>query len=128
MVAVAEYLTSFMRRVNPLEDVDALAGHILCAAERAAYEALPHAWRSESLLRVWTAKEAVAKALGTGLSTPPAAIEVSLRPDRGAMLARVAGETAAGWTLREVPLVAHAHVAVAIPASTVTVRYGSAAS
>ncbi|MET7690710.1 4'-phosphopantetheinyl transferase superfamily protein [Streptomyces sp. NPDC005483] len=47
-----------------------LAGRICTPAELAAVAALDEPDRSESLLRLWTLKEAYVKALGTGLRVP----------------------------------------------------------
>jgi 4'-phosphopantetheinyl transferase len=47
--------------------VDLLREHICTVEEAAALEALPPAQRAEQLVRLWTLKEAYAKALGHGL-------------------------------------------------------------
>ena len=58
-----------VERLRPLPDRDALARTALSAGERQALDALPAELRDAQLLRFWTRKEAVAKALGTGLAT-----------------------------------------------------------
>jgi 4'-phosphopantetheinyl transferase len=49
----------------------------LSPAEVAALRALPPAERAEAATRCWTQKEAVLKALGSGLSLPPAGVPTS---------------------------------------------------
>ena len=55
---------------------------VLAASERTALEAIadPQA-RHLAFLRLWTAKEAVLKALGVGLRREPATVAVTLGPD-----------------------------------------------
>ncbi|MFG3252536.1 4'-phosphopantetheinyl transferase family protein [Streptomyces sp. NPDC048172] len=63
-----------VERLRPLDDPGALARAALSATEQRAVKALPEALRDAQLLRFWTRKEAVAKALGTGLATRLAAV------------------------------------------------------
>ncbi|OIJ88237.1 4'-phosphopantetheinyl transferase family protein [Streptomyces colonosanans] len=58
-----------VERLRPLADRDALARTALSEAERQSVDELPEALRDAQVLRFWTRKEAVAKALGTGLAT-----------------------------------------------------------
>jgi 4'-phosphopantetheinyl transferase len=58
-----------VERLRPLPDRGALARTALAAGEREAVDALPPERRDAQLLRFWTRKEAVAKALGSGLAT-----------------------------------------------------------
>ncbi|MEU8572516.1 4'-phosphopantetheinyl transferase superfamily protein [Streptomyces asoensis] len=62
-------------------DVDSAARVALSAAELAALRARPAGERQSAFLRTWTRKEAVLKALGTGLTVPLRELEVS-PPDR----------------------------------------------
>lgn len=57
-----------------------LADVALAPAERARHDRLPAAARGEHLARTWVRKEAVLKALGTGLVTDPAAIALAEGP------------------------------------------------
>ena len=66
-----------------------IAARFFSSEERAWLEATPGV---EAFFRLWTAKEAVLKAMGTGLSTPLNAL--SVRP----------GEDAPPWNLRELDL------------------------
>ena len=61
-----------VERLRPLADRGALARTALSEAELKAVDELPEAHRDAQVLRFWTRKEAVAKALGTGLTTEPA--------------------------------------------------------
>ncbi|MCK9893457.1 4'-phosphopantetheinyl transferase superfamily protein [Frankia sp. AgB32] len=58
-----------VERLRPLADRRALARTALAEAERQAVDELPDVLRDAQALRFWTRKEAVAKALGTGLAT-----------------------------------------------------------
>ncbi|MFF9765947.1 4'-phosphopantetheinyl transferase family protein [Streptomyces sp. NPDC053086] len=58
-----------VERLRPPADRGALARAALSEAEQRAVDELPEPLRDAQLLRFWTRKEAVAKALGTGLAT-----------------------------------------------------------
>lgn len=58
-----------VERLRPLADRGALARTALSEAELKAVDELPEARKDAQVLRFWTRKEAVAKALGTGLAT-----------------------------------------------------------
>ena len=57
-----------VERIRIVPNVAQLADGVLSAAERASVQPLEEPRRSEAFLRLWTRKEAYAKALGTGLS------------------------------------------------------------
>ncbi|MEU5120354.1 4'-phosphopantetheinyl transferase superfamily protein [Streptomyces asoensis] len=57
--------------------VDSAAGVALSAPELAALHARPPGERQSAFLRTWTRKEAVLKALGTGLTVPLRELQVS---------------------------------------------------
>lgn len=61
--------------VEPLHDPGPL-DVALAAGERAALTSLPRSERAAALLRLWTAKEAYLKAIGTGIARDPAGITV----------------------------------------------------
>ena len=64
--------------VRPIESADAIAAHILSQRERRAYAAARD--KVAAFLRFWTRKEALAKAIGEGLSIPPEKLEPSRAP------------------------------------------------
>jgi 4'-phosphopantetheinyl transferase len=67
-----------VEQVRDVADLDALAGHVRSAAERARVDLDP-----AGFFRVWTRKEALVKATGDGLSAPMTAI--TLAADRPAV-------------------------------------------
>ncbi|MEU0332453.1 4'-phosphopantetheinyl transferase superfamily protein [Streptomyces sp. NPDC006193] len=66
-----------VERIEEAPDVDLVAPRILSAAELAVLRSFAPADRPGALLRYWTRKEAVLKALGIGLRLPPLRLEVS---------------------------------------------------
>ena len=56
-----------IERVRVLTDLSALARMLLSQAEHAEFGSLPAAQQADRLLEYWTRKEALAKAIGTGL-------------------------------------------------------------
>jgi 4'-phosphopantetheinyl transferase len=57
--------------LRELSEADQIAERFFSADERAAYRALPAPQRTRGFFRCWTRKEALAKALGTGLAISP---------------------------------------------------------
>ena len=68
-----------------LQDLDGTACEIMTGAEYESWRATPVADRQPALLRCWTRKEAVLKAIGTGLSVDPKSVFVSHCADRGSL-------------------------------------------
>jgi phosphopantetheinyl transferase len=64
--------------IEPLEAGALPVWSALHPGEAALLRALPEAVRGESFLRLWTAKEAYLKALGSGFAREPASIAVDL--------------------------------------------------
>ncbi len=64
--------------LRPIESADTIAAHILSRGELRAYAAARD--KVAAFLRFWTRKEALAKALGDGLSIPPEKLEPSRAP------------------------------------------------
>jgi 4'-phosphopantetheinyl transferase len=87
--------------VRRLDDLQALLRSSFSANEQRQFDALEPALRHEAFFAAWTRKEAVIKALGTGLSTEPARIEVSIDPRRPPALVAIDGSVAAArrWSL-----------------------------
>lgn len=83
----------------------ALPARVFTAAERAELDALAAHDRIAGFHRGWTRKEAVLKALGTGLALPLDAFDVTLAPARP-RLTRIdlPGESPAGWQLHDLAL------------------------
>ena len=90
---------------RPLTDATLLARRILSPRERERYEALPAGARDSALLVAWTRKEAVLKAVGTGVSGGLSTVEVLA--DSVVRL----GET---WSVRSLAMPPGFHGAVAI--------------
>ncbi|WP_158266704.1 4'-phosphopantetheinyl transferase family protein [Alsobacter soli] len=74
-------------------DRDAVAEVVMVEAEIAAYKRLPQGDRDAAFLRLWTRKEAVLKAAGSGFSVDPTALSVGFGPIAGT----VALPGYAGW-------------------------------
>lgn len=67
-------------------DFDSLASVALSTLEQQVLARGPAGVRPSAVLRYWTRKESVLKALGVGLSRPPASIEVSAPDATAAVL------------------------------------------
>jgi 4'-phosphopantetheinyl transferase len=65
------------------EELSHLARRVLTSEEQAALARLPGEQRPCAFLRLWTRKEALLKALGTGLSREPNTVELGLEPFAG---------------------------------------------
>jgi 4'-phosphopantetheinyl transferase len=61
--------------IGPVREGPAIAAHLFTHRERQTYVALAPHERALGFLRVWTRKEALAKALGDGLSIPAEALD-----------------------------------------------------
>jgi len=76
-----------LEAIGPVREGPAIAAHLFTRRERKTYLALAPHERPLGFLRLWTRKEALAKALGNGLSLPPEALDC-LRAEK------------AGWRLQ----------------------------
>jgi 4'-phosphopantetheinyl transferase len=93
--------------------------HCLSPRERAYLEALPEVSRTTALYRFWTRKEAVLKAMGTGLLYPPQ--QVSVLPDRNdPSVVNLFGHN---WLVRQVPAPSCYEAAAAIEAPASSVKW-----
>lgn len=82
-----------------------LAARFFHPDEAAAIAALPRDLATDAFLRCWTAKEAVLKAIGSGLSEPMHGVVIAPDPGGSVRLLQVPGTTApADWTLRQLCL------------------------
>jgi 4'-phosphopantetheinyl transferase len=75
-----------IEHIRPPSDFDGLAAHFFAPGEVAALRSVPEEIRLESFFRCWTRKEAVLKAVGSGLALPLDRIVVTLGPDEPAQL------------------------------------------
>ncbi|MFE2104605.1 4'-phosphopantetheinyl transferase family protein [Kitasatospora sp. NPDC059463] len=91
-----------VERLRPLAARDALARAALSDSEQRAVDELPEARRDAQVIRFWTRKEAVAKALGTGLATDLRGI-VTTADGAVVTLPPQCGDPA-GWTLAGLPV------------------------
>ena len=85
--------------VKPIPEAEAIAAHYFTASEMATLTALPSDQRIAGFYNGWTRKEAIAKALGDGLSIPLDSFEVSLKPGDPARILHCTREASRGQTL-----------------------------
>jgi 4'-phosphopantetheinyl transferase len=93
---------------RPITDGARLARRILSQRERDRFDTLPDGDRDGALLAVWTRKEAVLKAMGTGISAGLTSVDVSA--DEVAS----AGDPPSAWSVRTLSMPAAFHGAIAI--------------
>ncbi|MBT5455802.1 MAG: 4'-phosphopantetheinyl transferase superfamily protein, partial [Rhodospirillaceae bacterium] len=72
--------------IKPLDDIVQVARRFFEPTETAALLALPEADQLSAFYRCWTRKEAVLKAVGTGLSTPLDSFTVAFLPGADASM------------------------------------------
>lgn len=90
--------------VRRLDDAESLARHFFSRREYDSYRELAPDERPLGFLHWWTRKEAVVKALGTGLSRAMADVEVSLAPGQPARILSLRGSVVGqgGWRLASI--------------------------
>lgn len=90
-----------VEQVRALGDQQGLAERFFAAEEVAALAALPEPQRLAAFFRCWTRKEAVLKALGSGLSFPLDRFAVSVADEPAPRVLSMDGQTApaARWSL-----------------------------
>ncbi len=86
-----------LERIRPLPNRYALATHCCSADELNWLAGRSASDQDRDFFRIWTAKEAVLKTLGTGLARPPEQVTISL-PNTDSGFARVTG-AGSPWTL-----------------------------
>ncbi|MEI7035214.1 4'-phosphopantetheinyl transferase family protein [Fulvimonas yonginensis] len=101
-----------VERVRPRPRALEIARRFFAPAEAQALAALDAQAREAAFLRLWTAKEAVLKALGRGLAFGLHRLDVEDDPE-SPRLRRFDGETPAHWQLRRLALGADAVGALA---------------
>jgi len=97
---------------RPLTDTTLLARRILGPRERERFEALPESAREGALLAAWTRKEAVLKAVGTGISGSLRAIEMVAHAGNHALVH--GAEPQATWSLSPLSMPSGYQGAVAV--------------
>jgi 4'-phosphopantetheinyl transferase len=120
LIAVARVRIGIdVEHVRPGNFWQKVIGQCLSTRERAYLEALPAKWRTMALYRLWTRKEAVLKAVGTGLLHPPH--EVSVLPENKEP--SVVSLLGRDWFIRQVPAPRRYAAAAAIEAPTFKVKW-----
>jgi 4'-phosphopantetheinyl transferase len=86
-----------------VDDLASLAASILCAEDLEHWRAAETKEGPAAFFRIWTCKEAVAKAIGCGLAMDFRSLRISLAPGRPAALAALEPQwgPAGQWSLRE---------------------------
>jgi phosphopantetheinyl transferase len=101
-------------------DIDVLEGASLSEAERSGIDAMDQPGRRRSILRIWTRKEALLKAEGSGLARDPrdltlpvaAGVSKLVRVQHGGRI----------WTLTDVPIGEAWHASMAVEGQAIAVR------
>ena len=83
--------------VRPIEEP--IAGLVLTEREQILLSTLKGEEWQDAFYRAWTRKEALVKAMGTGLNHPLQNLEVSFGPGESARMLVVDGDRASNWTL-----------------------------
>ncbi len=88
--------------VRMKDDLADTAQRFFASGELDVLDKLSGASWTAGFFNCWTRKEAVVKAVGTGLAAPLDAFDVALHPDQPARILRAEGAVAAahGWTMR----------------------------
>ena len=99
VIAVArDHVGVDVEELRVLPNADRLARRICTPSELDTLGSLPEAERDPALLRLWTCKEAVLKALGSGIGGGLRSVEIDAGPDRPPQLLRIQGK-ASPWSL-----------------------------
>lgn len=77
--------------IHPMPDEDDFARQFFCAPECALIHSLSGAEKTRTFFELWTSKESLLKAMGTGLTTPINEVEMALEHG-GARLVSIAGD------------------------------------
>jgi 4'-phosphopantetheinyl transferase len=88
-----------VEHVREPRDFDALASQFFARTEVEQLRSLPEDSRLEAFFNCWTRKEAVLKAVGTGLAFPLDKVVVTLAPGEPARVVVYDGDPASGWWL-----------------------------
>lgn len=113
-----------------LSDGERLAARIFSAAELTRFAAVPREAQVAVLLDAWVRKEAVLKALGTGISAGMDSVEVLTEAEEqeaGAMAASTVGGKSENWSIHRLPMPPGFHAALAVEGAMRHVRVWQAA-
>ncbi len=113
-VALAREVGVDVERHRAETDVDELAAVVCEGGELAAFRALPAGARRAAFYALWAGKEAVLKALGSGLAVSPRRLTLPPPPWVAPCLARIAGIPGDGAVFQVRPLDAGRDVSAAI--------------
>lgn len=107
-------------RVNPATDHHDLAG-FFHPVECRAIRSLPATAAREAFYRCWTRKEAVAKAVGAGLSLPLQVFRVLTGTAAAGWLAEPPAPSSNGWTCSDLPTKTGYHASVVVMSADFTI-------
>lgn len=88
-----------IERLRVIEQLSLMANRYLTDQERQWLASLPEHHLDQGFLRLWTAKEALLKGLGTGMSVAPDRLSVRLGQPGEAEVVSICGEPASEWNL-----------------------------
>lgn len=108
-----------VEHVRPGNFWQSVIGNCLSPRERACLEALPARSRPAALYGFWTRKEAVLKAMGTGLLYPPQQVSVLPESNRSSHVSLLGRN----WLIRQVPAPGRYAAAAAIEAPDCNVKW-----
>ncbi len=116
-----------VEHIRPLDNFDGLAERYYATCELDTIRALPEDQRLTGFFNCWTRKEALLKAVGTGLSFPLDQVVVTLVPGEPARLLSFQGhaDSAGGWWLEGFQPATGYVAAVASPGDEPQVRLWS---
>ena len=126
LIAVGRHVTPGidLEQVRPRQRALALAQRFFSADETAALAALPTTAQGHAFLELWTAKEAVVKALGRGIAFGLDRFSVACDPDQ-LRLCYLQGDDASAWQLRRLELADDLVAALAWRGGTRHLRFGT---
>ena len=75
-----------IEHIHPIKDIHLIAKSFLSSEEMEAFLEIPKEMQQGSFFRVWTRKEALSKAIGTGISMPLEQLEVGVNPEESPVL------------------------------------------
>lgn len=105
-----------IEQVRPMADVDELVQRFFTSGESTLIRSLSGNQKWDTFFQIWTCKEAILKAHGSGLTTPLDQFEISLHDDHGVTITPQTPDAAilADWNLQLLELVPGYKSAVAV--------------